>query len=228
MAFKDILFPEEVEFDFVGGPQFFTAINSTAGGFEQRNQNWQQTRHKFDASHSLKDQAELDTLKAFFMVLRGSAFSFRFKDWADYFNDDRTQGLCTRLGDGGAVGDGVETQFQINKDYDFGTETFRRKIHLPADQAVFVPEGVDPVETVYIDGTPQGAGFTIARTGPDGTGGVITFSVAPAVAEVIEWEGTFHVPARFSRDFFPITIQHFQIGSVLGIEVLEVRPEEDA
>ncbi len=232
MAFKDILFPEEVEFDFVGGPDFFTAINSTAGGFEQRNQNWEQTRHKFTANHSLKDQAELDALKSFFMAVRGSAFSFRFKDWVDYFNDDRLTGVCRQVSDGAVVADGIETTFQIHKQYNFTTgvttESFSRPITLPVDQTVRPAEGVEPVETVYLDAVAQTSGFTIARTGVLGVGGVITFSVAPTVGVVVGWEGTFDVPSRFMRDLFQITIQHFQIGSVFGAEIVEVRPEEDA
>ncbi len=232
MSFKDILFPEEVEFDFVGGPDFFTAINSTAGGFEQRNQQWEQARHRFTANHSLKDKVELDALKAFFMVLRGPAFSFRFKDWTDYFVDDRTFGICTQVSDGAAVADGVETTFQINKDYRFTTgattESFRRAITLPVDQAVRPAEGVEPTETVFINGVAQSSGFTIARTGVLGVGGVITFSVAPSNGDVIEWIGTFDVPSRFQSDLFQLTIQHFQLGSVFGAEIVEVRPEEDA
>ena len=232
MAFKDILFPEEVEFDFVGGPDFFTAINSTAGGQEQRNQNWEQARHRFTANHSLKDQVELDALKAFLMVVRGAAFSFRFKDWTDYFNDDRTLGVCRQVSDGAVVADGVETTFQIHKQYEFTTgattESFSRPITLPVDQAVRAAEGVEPAEAVYLDAVAQTSGFTIARTGVLGVGGVITFSVAPGAGVVVGWEGTFDVPSRFSADSMRLTIQHFQIGSVFGQEVIEVRPEEDA
>lgn len=232
MAFKDILFPEEVEFDFTGGPDFFTAINSTAGGFEQRNQNWEQARHRFTVNHSLKDQAELDALKAFFMVLRGPAFSFRFKDWGDYFNSSRLTGVCTQVSDGAVVADGVETTFQIEKQYNFTTgattESFSRPITLPVDQAVRAAEGVEPAEAVYLDAAAQSSGFTIARTGVLGVGGVITFSVAPTIGTVVGWEGTFDLPARFGSDLFQTAIQHFQIGSVFGVQIIEVRPEEDA
>ena len=101
MAFRDVRFPEQVAFEFVGGPEFFTVVNSTSGGFEQRNRQWEQTRHRWSVNHELKDRADLDELKDFFMVVEGKAFSFRFKDWNDYFVDDRALGLCSRFSDGG-------------------------------------------------------------------------------------------------------------------------------
>ena len=230
MAFKDIRFPEQVAFDFTGGPEFFTLVTSTSGGVEQRNIQWSQTRHKFIANHELKDQDELDALKSFFMVTRGRAFSFRFKDWADYFNDDRLTGVCSRIGDGGVVGDGVETDFQIRKQYNFGTPTltFDRDIHLPIDQSGLPAEDIFVAETVYIDAAAQTSGFTITRVGIDGVGGLISFTTPPSVGEVIGWVGEWDVPCRFEADLFQIAIQHFEIGSAIGIGIVEVRPEEAA
>lgn len=232
MAFKDIRFPEKVQFDFEGGPEFLTLVNSTASGFEQRNQLWSQMRHKFVANHELRDKADLDAIKDFFMVVRGRAFSFRFKDWNDFEVTTRTLGVCSRLGDGGETADGVETSFQIRKQYKFGAGTailtFNRDIYLPIDQTGLPAEEISTPEAVYLDAVAQGSGFTIARTGPAGTGGVITFDVAPANGVVVGWEGEFDVPSRFSSDFLPVTLQQFNIGSVLNAEIIEVRPEEVA
>ena len=37
--FREERFPEKIAFGFEGGPQFFTSVIATAGGFEQRNIN---------------------------------------------------------------------------------------------------------------------------------------------------------------------------------------------
>jgi hypothetical protein len=137
-AFDEVRFPEKIEFGFFGGPEFFTTIVTTKGGQEQRNINWEEVKHRFGATHRLKDQSELDELRAFFFARRGRATGFRFRDWADFASDmvaqntnapystldgifPDGQGTHQRLRNttSNAIGvaDGVTTQFQLVKEY---------------------------------------------------------------------------------------------------------------
>ncbi len=84
-------FPDKINFGFTGGPKFFTDIAAGTSGFEQRQVNWEQARHAYNASHEVKTQAELDVLRAFFLAVRGQATAFKFLDWADYSTDMAVQ-----------------------------------------------------------------------------------------------------------------------------------------
>lgn len=135
--FDETRFPEKVDFGVAGGPEFFTSIVATAGGNEQRNINWEDARHRFNATHGLKSQTELDEIRDFFFARRGRAKGFRFRDWTDYcsdmpgivanipsaLDDLPAAGVLTaqrgrRSGDDAdGVGDGVEVDFQLVKRY---------------------------------------------------------------------------------------------------------------
>ena len=127
-------FPNQINFGFSGGPVFFTQISATAGGFEQRNINWEVARHRYSASHNLKDREELEELLDFFFSVRGMAVGFRFVDWNDWSSDvqanqglnypalaaaaDMTSHPMLNIGSGAiGVGDGAQTTFQAQKLY---------------------------------------------------------------------------------------------------------------
>lgn len=77
-------FPDNIGYGAVGGPEYSTDVVVMNSGYEARNQNWAQPLAKYDVSHGVKTQAELDTLVAFFRAAKGRANGFRFKDWTDY------------------------------------------------------------------------------------------------------------------------------------------------
>jgi hypothetical protein len=135
--FDEVRFPEKITFGFTGGPEFFTQISSTTGGYEQRNANWEQARHRYQATHEFYEQSELDELLAFFQARRGKLVGFRFWDVQDFASDmvgqqSNTDGsidtlvasglvtpqLLRRVGDGAVgIGDGAETEYQLIKTY---------------------------------------------------------------------------------------------------------------
>ncbi|KKM86119.1 hypothetical protein LCGC14_1282160, partial [marine sediment metagenome] len=57
-TFLEKEFPREINFGFSGGPVFFTQVSATSGAFEQRNINWEFARHRYSATHELKDRVE--------------------------------------------------------------------------------------------------------------------------------------------------------------------------
>jgi len=127
-------FPNKINFGFSGGPVFFTQISATTGGHEQRQLNWEFARHRYQASHEIKDRVELETLVDFFFSVRGMAIGFRFVDWNDCSSDmDANQGLVypalaaaalmtshpmMNIGSKAiGVGDGAQVTFQTQKLY---------------------------------------------------------------------------------------------------------------
>jgi len=84
VAFHDIQFPPEISYGAQGGPEFSTSVITVKSGQESRNQNWSESRIKWDVSTAIKNQTDLEELIAFFRARKGRAHAFRFKDWSDY------------------------------------------------------------------------------------------------------------------------------------------------
>lgn len=234
MAVSDFLeerFPEDLSFEFSGGPEFFTTVVAFSGGSEQRVVNWDQAKARYSAEHGLKDQEQLDALVAFFRIVRGKATGFRFRDWTDYASDmpiiiaqgstrdfddpvpnGATHQPLKRVGDGVVgLGDGSETQFQVIKRYSFGSATpFDREIKKPVAGTV----------RAYVDGVEQviTTDFTV-----DAATGIVTFVVAPPNGDSVEADFLFDVPVRFDADRMQVSLEHFNTNNWRDIKVVEVR-----
>lgn len=114
-------FPEKISYGAVGGPEYSTDIVVVNSGFESRNQNWSQPLAKFDVSHGVKTQDELNVLVAFFRNVKGRAHGFRFKDWTDY-----------RVTEGqGVFSYNINGNLQMQKAYTSGANTDYRWISKP-------------------------------------------------------------------------------------------------
>jgi uncharacterized protein (TIGR02217 family) len=137
-------------------------------------------------AYGVKEKADLQTLIDFFMVHKGRAVGFCFKNHDDY---TETAGPC-------GIGDGAETEFQMTKQYAYGGETYDRKIVKPVSGTV----------AVYIDSPPaEVSGFSI-----DYTTGIITFSSAPGSGEVITADFEFNIPVRFDTDYLPTQFANYE------------------
>lgn len=220
VVFDEVRFPEEIDFGVTGGPEFSTTVLVTAGGFEQRNENWEEVRHSWTVGNDLKDDTEFATLLDFFMARRGRLRGFRFKDHQDF---EAAAQVCRVKGPlGGAeVGDGVETEFQLQKKYTSGGQTTTRTIRKPV--------AADPAPQVFLDtgGGPvlqtEGVDYTI-----DTTTGIVTFTIAPAVGDVVTWTGEFDVPVRFDADKFDAELPLFGRHNWDGLPIVEIRIPEDS
>ena len=82
--FLDIAFPGSVGRGATGGPGFSTQIVTLASGAEQRNVNWSQARGRWNISTGIRSRADMAAVIAHFHVVKGRAYSFRFKDWNDF------------------------------------------------------------------------------------------------------------------------------------------------
>lgn len=114
----------EIVLETVGGPMYSTDIAVTRSGFEVRNINWAQSRHRFELGERMLNIAEKDAILRFFHAMRGRGYGFRAKDWADYKATHSTGVLGAGIGTGDAT-------YQLGKKYTQGSATLIRTIQKP-------------------------------------------------------------------------------------------------
>ncbi|NDE19352.1 MAG: TIGR02217 family protein [Alphaproteobacteria bacterium] len=197
-AFHEVRFPDDIAYGSLGGPEYSTDVIITAGGFEQRNINWQDARSVYNVAHGVKTQSQLDALLAFFRARKGRAYGFRFKDWADYSANMQQIG----------VGTGALTTFQLVKTYSSGGITEIRNIRKPVDNSV----------SIYVDNMLQNSGFSVNYET-----GLVTFASAPANTKIIKASFEFDVPVRFDTDRLSSSLDSYGVHSWKNIPLVEVR-----
>lgn len=198
MAFHDIRFPDEISYGASGGPEFQTSIVTVKSGQESRNQNWSQSRIKWDVSTAVRDRSDLNQLIAFFRAREGRAHGFRFKDWTDFTGTQQNIG----------TGTGVQTTFQLTKTYNDGLITKVRNITKPVTGTV----------RIYLNGVEQFSGFTVGVTT-----GIVTFTVAPGAGVAVTATYEFDIPARFDTDQLKVNIQGYEAFIGDAINIVEIR-----
>ena len=316
-SFIEKEFPKDINFGFSGGPVFFTQVSATTAGFEQRQLNWEFARHRYQASHEVKNRAELEILLDFFFSVRGMAVGFRFVDWNDWSSDveanqgkvypalapaaDMTSHAMLNIGSGAiGVGDGSQTTFQAQKLYtaeavvgnSLGVDsiTFTASTgKITRTVGSWLTDGFAVDQYVYVSGTlvnlndgtagkitavtalemtvdgtlldeltprlnvrvfsqaedvalyiraitklvtirvtVDGTIWTEAPSGVDTytvdlNTGIITANTAVLAGKLIEADFVFNVPVRFEKDDWLQQLQHFGVGDVADIELIEIR-----
>lgn len=202
MSFHEVRLPDDVERGATGGPGFSTTITELGSGFEQRNADWAKARLGFDIGYGIQDKAGFQEVLRFFYARRGRLYGFRFKDWSDFEATDQTIG----------TGDGVITQFQLQKTYSDAGGSYVRPINKPVDGTVVIY-----VDDVVVDP----ADYTV-----DYTTGVVTFDTPVANAAVVTADFEFDVPVRFDVDKADVDLVWSNAGSVPNIPIVELRLEQ--
>lgn len=204
-------FPIDIAYGSAGGPGFSTSVVVLESGFENRNQNWQEARHRYDVAGALRKPAQLGRLVAFFRMVKGRAHGFRFRDWADYgvWNGSPPAGYWGVDGSGVLVSLGSD-QWQFYKRYTNESGDHDRIIQKP----------VSGKTTVYAAGDVvlvPGSDYTI-----DTTTGIITMIDSPATTPV-KWRGEFDVPCRFDTDQMITDIEGREAYRWGQIPIVEIR-----
>lgn len=166
-------FPDFIAMGAVGGPGYKTDVVEVDSGDEQRNARWDQARARYIVELPMVD-ADRATLLAFFRSMKGRAYGFRLKDWADY-QIDLTNGVLGTTGSGGSGGaapNGMPT-YQLYKYYVQGLLNEYRIIQKPVSGQV----------AVYRNAVAQTLGASAGNYAVDSTTGIVTF-VADASANV--------------------------------------------
>lgn len=205
-GFDEVPIPLRIGFGTQGGPSFSTEIITIDGGYERRNQNWQQARRRYDARTGLCSAADAAALRAFFQARAGRARGFRLKDWTDFTSaaDGRSTPQATDQSIG--TGNGALTQFQLSKTYSSGATQHQRLVRKPVAGSVLVA----------LNGVAQSSGWSV-----DTATGIVTFAVAPAAGVAVAAGFSFDVPVRFDSDTLNLTLDDFasQRGVIPLIEV---------
>ena len=197
MAFDEIRLPEDVERGAVGGPLFKTTVHTLGSGFEVRNIDWSDARGEWDIGYGIQDRAANDAVISFFYARQGRGRGFRFKDWSDF------EVITGNIG----TGDGLNTDFQLRKQYVSGAVTYNRTITKPVAGTV----------RIFLDGI-ETFDFVV-----DTTTGVVTMGVAPGGGVVVTATFEFDVPVRFDTDKLDVNVEWFKAESIPQIPVIELR-----
>ena len=204
MSFDDApRFPEDISFGSRGGPEFSTAVLTLASGYEQRNRNWLMALHKYNVAYGIKTREQMETLRDFFFARAGKFRGFRYKDWADFEAATVTLSVA---------GDGLETEFQLEKVYLSGSVTYVRNIIKPVSGTLtgVTVNAIPQTETTH---------YTV-----DYDTGIITFITPPGVGEAVAYTSLeFDVPVRFDTDFLDAEWEFWETQSVPNIPLVEVR-----
>lgn len=206
-AFHETQFPSTISYGARGGPKRLTQVVTLRSGFEERNQSWQHSRRKYDASIGLRNIGDLQDVIRFWEARRGRLYGFRWKDWADY-QTSYGSAIVTDVDVIVDVGDAILVEFQLVKRYADAGEEYVRPITKPVAGTV----------VVSLDDIPQPTGWSL-----DSTTGKITFAVAPGAGVVIKAGFQFDVPVRFDADDIAVSIEAFQAGTIPAIDVIEIR-----
>ena len=214
MGFRNEQMPTSLSYGYTGGPRFNTDIVVTDSGHEERVSRWQTPRWSWEVSRNLASKINTHELQEFWLTCAGAAYGFRFKDWLD-FSSNANDGSSTPTDTDQIIGtaDGSETQFQLVKNYTFGSTTYQRVITHPVSGSVVIAVGGSPVTT----------GWTV-----DTETGVVTFSVAPSSGYVTAGY-LFDVPARFapSDEQLQLRIDAYDAHTLLDMPIIEVIDEGD-
>ena len=216
VGFRDVQFPTNISRGSTSTTRFKTRIISSESGQETRIKVWTYPLRSYDLAVDFWDSARLQVLISFYnAVACGDAYSFRFKDWSDYFAGykfDPTAGLIVDTGSLSTIGtgDGSTTVFQLSKTYSSGGFSSTRIITKPVNGTVSIyKNGVLQTLTTH---------YTV-----DHSTGLVTFVTAPANTNVITAAFQFDVNARFDGDNMALNVEAIQAGKWSSVKVVEVR-----
>lgn len=202
-------FDVNISYGSAGGPGFNTAIFEGHGGVEQRGITWATAKGKWNVGQGIRDSADMKTIRALFMAVKGRAIGFRFKDWNDFE-------LVAEPASGTA--NGSNPTFKIIKTYTAGSLSYVRRIFKPVSGSLVIKD----------NGVTRTIGVGAGNVAVDYTTGVLTFgaSIIPAAAHVITVDGEFDTPVRFDTDNMTSAMDGFQTESWSSIPLVELLLED--
>ncbi|WP_299559718.1 DUF2460 domain-containing protein [uncultured Sulfitobacter sp.] len=209
MNFHEVLFPPDLSFGALGGPQRRVDVVTLANGYEERNTPWAHSRRVYDAGLGMRSLDDIERVIAFYEARFGQMFGFRWKDWSDYKSSRPSAAIAYDDQDIG-TGDGTRTQFQIIKTYRSGGHAYARPITKPVVGSVLV--------MVEQDEKRETIDYTL-----NSKSGMIVFNHPPDPDTRVYAGYEFDVPVRFDSDRILTNIASFQAGQVPDIPIREVR-----
>lgn len=195
MTHLDISFPEELTSMFDRTIEFSTNMADLKNRKLSAQNNWLAPRFSYTLNHKFCSREAFAKVQSLFLLCNGRASAFNFLDVRDNHIDN--QFLYTA--------DGVQTKFQIYKNYAYGSYSFKRAVYNVSDATVFVNGN-----TISVDN------YTVQN-------GLITFDNEhiPADGSVISITANFMVHVHFCSDELK-----FKPRSFNKVEIEELKLEE--
>lgn len=198
----NIRLPEEIESGAKGGPLFQTSVIALASGAEQRNEDWADSRQKWDVGYGVQDAAGYNAVRDFFYARRAKGRGFMFKDWSDYSVTGQVLGTS----------DGVTRTYLLVRTYEnSGPDPYVRRITRPVTGTL----------KVYCNGVLKTEGLHYVT----GAGGWFRFlpGYIPPALEVITADFEWDTPVRFDVDEFPLQLAWVEAGEISSLPIIEER-----
>jgi uncharacterized protein (TIGR02217 family) len=205
MSWLDTPFPSQLAFGVQCRPGWLTTIAASVGGFEDRNQQWEDSRHSYDASAAVQTGTHYKALLNHFHMARGRLHTWGLKDPVDH-RVEASQGIVADTTENSPLGK------QLYKRYGSGSFRYDRRISRPINGTILV----------YENGTlrTEGVDYTL-----DYSSGEMFSAMAVAT---ITWSGKFYTPCRYDTDDLPAAVIQKRpdgelLVSVSGVPILEDR-----
>lgn len=222
-TFVDSYLPERIlGYNFTSSPRFSTSITAVASGSERRNRNWLHPLHKFNAPEGVRCNEDVFDLLRMWYAFGGPECSFAFRDPMDFasvqLDFPGTPPDITATDQIIGTGDSMTTEFQLIKNYTYGTRSYNREVYLPITDSVLVNLNGHELD----DGILPGGPYT---WDVDRNSGVVTISPAPSFGLVVTAGFLFDVEARFESDTsLDSVIKAFKQSGYAELNFVEVRP----
>lgn len=125
MSFIAVEFPWCLAMGAVGTPEWMTSVGANQGGFEKRNQVWEDVKYTYDVSTAVRSREDYHMVLAHFNEVRGRLHTFPFKDFLD-FEVGASEGVAYYVSPG---------VYQLAKKYG-SVDPYLRKITRPSGATV--------------------------------------------------------------------------------------------
>ena len=207
-------------------PMWSTTVAQVSSGAEQAAQRWSQPMMLYTMPQAVRDDKTLNALWHHWMVMRGMAHTFPYRDpidhasidhaptgrgnpdeqviWDSISFDDQTIG----------IGDGLNRSFQLVRTYQVDTFSFVRTIRKPVVDSVVI--GLENNEGII---EPVLSGFSVDRMT-----GIVEFDVPPESNREITAGFIYDVEVRYAGDdALNAAIRSYRAGGFGSLELAEVR-----
>lgn len=163
------------------GPVFQTTVTQLAGGYEDRNIDWELALWRYECEFKGQSLTDMRAFMRHVLGRRGAAHSFPLKDPIDNSLTDENIG----------TGDGTTAAFQIEKIYTDTDRPYYRPISLPYNLVVKVA-GVTKTLTTH---------YTVSS-------GLVTFTSGniPTGGQAITVTCDYYIRVRYAEDSNPIRL----------------------
>lgn len=212
--FKDEYLPDcLLSYNTVASPRFSTDIAVTDSGAESPSQRWAHPLYAFNIPSAVRDMTTFNALQAHFLVMRGPAYTFPFRNPMDFASVDIAKpGIEPTIANTNQIigtGNGSKTTFQLIKTYTVGSETYVKNIVHPVVASV----------VVSLNNVNQSSGWSVSRDT-----GIITFTSPVGNGVVVRAGFYYDVEVRYEADdSLDLVAASYQAGGYADIPLVETR-----